>query len=518
MIIGTSLNSIIRADGSPKYAMASMVSGAILNVILDPIFIFVFGMGVKGAAIATIISQILTCIINVLYLRRLKSIVIEKENIKFDFKKLIKIITLGISSFITQMSFVLVMAVQNNLLAKYGASSKYGAEIPITVFGIVMKINQILNSIILGIAVGFQPILGYNYGARKFDRVKQTLKYVLTVSLIVSTTAFILFQTIPDKLILIFGNGDNLYMEFACIAFRTYLLFCILGGVQIPSGIFFQAIGKSAKSAILSLSRQILLLIPAMVILGSIFKINGLLYSGPVADGLAFLLALILIIFEIKNLGTSKVKSTALIDDTRTDNILKEKVIITIAREYGSGGRYVGRLVADKLGIKFYDKDFIKRLSEETGMSEEYIEENEQKMTFISSLDRAYYGLSTEDELFIKETELVKKLAKNKESFVIVGRCADFILKDNKNVIKVFIYSDDESKIKRATKIYGIDSKKAEKEIKNIDKLRANHYKYYTGKEWKDYSNFDICINSDKFGVEKSAEIICDMLKSKIKA
>ena len=194
---------------------------------------------------------------------------------------------------------------------------------------------------------------------------------------------------------------------------------------------------------------------------------------------------------------------------------LTEHTIITVSREYGSGGRYVARLIADKLGIKFYDKDFVIKLAKETGLSEEYIEENEQKRTFGANLDNVVAGeLSSSDELFIKESELIKKIAQ-KESAVIVGRCSDFILKDMDNVIKVFIYSNEENKVKRAIAFYGLDEENAKKEIKRIDKQRANHYKHYTGKEWKDSENYDICINSDTFGVEKSAEIICDMLKSK---
>ena len=185
------------------------------------------------------------------------------------------------------MSIVVVMAFENNLLGQYGAESKFGSEIPITVFGIVMKISQILNSVIIGIAAGSQPIIGYNYGAGKYDRVKKTLKAVLGCSLVISTIAFILFQAIPEQLISIFGSGDENYMEFACIAFRTYLLLCICNGIQIPAGIFFQAIGKSVKSAILSLSRQVLFLIPAMLILGKLFGLQGFLYSGPVADGIS---------------------------------------------------------------------------------------------------------------------------------------------------------------------------------------------------------------------------------------
>ncbi len=517
MMIGTTLNSIIRADGSPKYSMASMVLGAIINTILDPIFIFVFKMGVEGAAIATIFSQFVTFVLNVYYIKKFKSIQLNKQTFKMKWNIVKKVIALGISSFITQMSYVVVMAFENNLLAKYGAQTKFGSEIPITVLGIVMKISQILNSIIIGIAAGSQPIFGYNYGARKFDRVKLALKMVLGSSIIISTIAFILFQTIPDKLISIFGSGDENYMEFACLAFRTYLLLCIVNGVQIPSGIFFQAIGKSIKSAILSLSRQILFLIPALSILGHSFGLMGVLYGGPVADGLAFVVATILLILEMKQLKQGKQnKSEALKDDTSTNNQLEQKVIITISREYGSGGRYVGRMIADKLGIKFYDKDFIEKVAQETGLSEEYIEHHEQKRESLASLNNGYYfGLNNADELYLKEAELIKKIADQEDSCVIIGRCADFILQDRKNVIKVFIYSSKEDKIKRATQIYGLDKNKAEKEIKRIDKLRANHYKYYTEKQWSDHANYDICMNSDTLGVEKLADLICEIAKEK---
>lgn len=512
MMIGTTLNSIIRADGNPKYAMISMVSGAILNTILDPIFIFVFGMGVKGAAIATIISQLLTAVLNILYLKKLKSIEVKIKEFKPELKTIKKVSMLGISSFITEMSFVFVVAVENNLLSKYGAQSKFGSEIPITVLGIVMKINQILNSIIIGIAAGAQPIVGYNYGAQKYDRVKQTLKTVLGVSLIISSIAFILFQTIPDKLISIFGSGDVLYMEFACLAFRTYLMLCIFNGVQIPSGIFFQAIGKSGKSALLSLSRQMLLLIPSMIILGNLFGIQGILFAGPVADGLAFVIAVTLLILEIKKLGKNnkidKAQQTKQITSSKTD----KPIVITISREYGSGGRYVGKLIAEKLGIKLYDKELIEKISEETGLATEYIQENEQKRDVLAVFNGGYYTeLNNADKLFVAESNLIKDLA-SKESCVIVGRCADFILKDNENVINVFIYNKMKEKIKRAVEFYKLDEKDAEKEINRINKLRSNHYKHYTDKNWGETNNYDICINSDTLGVEKTAELISNIV------
>lgn len=514
MMIGTTLNSIIRADGSPKYSMASMVTGAILNIILDPIFIFVFKMGVEGAAIATTISQFVTFAMNVAYLRRLKTIKISKKDIRLKPSVVLKVSMLGISSFITQMSIVLVIAFENNLLGKYGAESEFGSEIPITVLGIVMKISQILNSIIIGIAVGAQPILGYNYGAQNYDRVRKALKYVLGLSLIVSTITFLLFQLIPDKLILIFGSGNELYIEFACYAFRTYLMLCICNGIQIPAGIFFQAIGKGVKSAVISLSRQILFLIPAMVIFGATFGIHGILYAGPLADGLAFVVASVLLILQVRKLKNVENSNKPLITNPlEITQPSSSNIVITLTREYGSGGRYIGKLVAQKLGIKLYDKEFIIEVAEKTGLSEQYIKENEQKRNALDILNNGYYSdLSNSDELFVKESQLIKEVS-DREPCIIVGRCADQILKDNKNVLKVFIYSDMKNKIDRAVKYYGMDKKKAEKEIIRIDKLRENHYKYYTDKKWKDFSNYDICINSDKVGVEKAADLIVEMAK-----
>lgn len=516
-MIGTTLNSIIRADGNPKYAMTSMCTGAILNTILDPIFISVFNKGVQGAAIATVISQFVTFVLNILYLKRFKSIKLSRDCFKLHSSVCKRISLLGISSFITQMSIVCVMTAENNLLGKYGANSKFGSEIPITVLGIVMKINQILNSIIIGIAAGSQPILGYNYGAKKFDRVKKTLKLVLASSLVISIIAFTLFQTIPDKLILIFGSGDANYMEFACLAFRIYLLLCIFNGIQIPSGIFFQAIGKSTISAILSLSRQIVILIPVMLILSHFYGVTGVLAAGPVADGLAFLLATTFLAIEVKNLKKYEVstsnKAENETDSNKQSNYAKsnKRIVITIAREYGSGGRYIGKLVAKKLGINLYDKEFIEKMALDTGLSTEYIKETEQKRNIFDVFNNGYYsGLSNADELFIKEAKFIKEVA-NKESCVIVGRCADFILKDNKNVLKIFINSNMKDKINRVVKYYKINKEEAEKEIVKENKLRENHYNYYTEKEWKNPENYDLCINSDSIGIDNAVELICNL-------
>ena len=405
------------------------------------------------------------------------------------------------------MAVVAVVTTENNTLSLLGTASKFGSEIPITVLGIVMKISQILNSIIIGLAVGSQPIIGYNYGAGNYRRVKDTFKYVIKISLVISTFAFLLFQIFPTQLISIFGKGNKLYEEFAIRAFRIYLMLTILNGVQIPSSIFFQAIGRSKKSAIISLSRQVLVLIPSMILLGKFLGLDGVLYAGPLADLIAFIIALILLITENKKLSENKLEKKEI---TKKPTNLKKRIVITIGREYGSGGRYVGQLVAKKLGINCYDNEFIQKLASETGLSEKYIAENEQKTTQLPN----YGNISASDDLFIKEVELVNELYK-KESCIIVGRCADYILKDKKDVLKVFICASNEEKISRAVKYYGINNKSAEKEITKTNKAREKHYKYYTNREWKNYENYDVVIKIDNFGVEKASELITNMLKDR---
>jgi len=518
MMIGTILNSIIRADGSPKYSMISMVSGAVLNIILDPIFIFDWGLnlGVTGAALATILSQFVTFILNVLYIRKFKTIKLTKETLKPDFKTAKNVAMLGISSFITQMAVVVVITVQNTIFKQYGELSKFGPEIPITVLGIVMKINQILNSIIIGISVGSQPIVGYNYGAKKYARVKKTLLIALGLSATVSTTAFILFQTIPEKLIGLFGSGDSLYNEFACIAFRRFLMLTIFNGIQIASGIFFQAIGKPSKSAFLTLSRQILFFTPIALILAKFFGVMGVIYAGPITDGLAFCIAATLLIIEIRKLGKQN-QASYTVSSENAEQYGQEKTIITIAREYGSGGRYVGKLIAEKLGLKFYDKDLIEIISNESGLSASYIEANEENLhgSLLSSFNTQYYNnLSNDDNLFIAESKAIKEIA-DKGGCVIVGRCSNHILKENENVINIFLYSDDENKVKRAVTYYGLSEKNALKEINRINRNREKHYHYYTHEKWKDVNNYHLCINVDILGVEETAKYIADFVKNK---
>lgn len=302
MMIPAAINSMIRADGSPKYAMFSMILGAVINTVFDPIFIFIFHMGVRGAAIATVMGQVASFIFSVVYMPRFKSARFDAACFRPVWKTCKNILTFGISSFITQFAITIVMALTNNLLAMYGAASVYGSEIPLTATGIVMKVNQILISILVGIAVGAQPIIGFNYGAKNFMRVKKALDIALVVSEIISIIAFLIFQFAPMSVVSLFGSEEGLYNEFAVLAFRIFLLLCPLTGFQTVIVVYLQAVGKPVKSALLSLSRQIIFFVPAALILPMFLGVTGVLWTGPVADGLAFIFSVILLVYERKQL------------------------------------------------------------------------------------------------------------------------------------------------------------------------------------------------------------------------
>lgn len=311
----TGITAVIRSDGSPKFAMYSMLFGAILNTILDPIFISTINLGIKGAAYATILSQILVFFITLYYILfkfkniDFKFLDIINEALHFNFNRAFLLVNYGASSFFTQMAITLVQICSNNTMKYYGALSKYGSDIPIASFGIAMKVSAIMVSIILGIGLGAQPILGYNYGARKFKRVLDTYKLEIKIACMVSFTAFIIFVFFPDIIIPIFGKSDKpLYNEFIRNCFRIFLFGSFLIGFQIPSSMFFQAIGKPFKSAILSMSRQVLFFIPLLLVLPTIFGIKGALFAGPIADSLAFLVTFTLIKKEINNINNLMVE------------------------------------------------------------------------------------------------------------------------------------------------------------------------------------------------------------------
>lgn len=516
MIMYTGIAAIIRADGSPRYSMVCLLVGAIINLILDPIFIFDWGlgMGVEGGALATIIGQIVSAIIALCYIPKIKSVDLEKKDF-IPNKSIFKILGYGASSFITQMTVLVLFVYMNNIMTKFGAMSKFGADIPLSVYGVASKLNNLYVSAVLGIAIGAQPILGFNYGAGNFERVKEVLKKVLIINFIIGAVFNLAMVIFPTQIVSLFGSADDLlYLEFATDFCRIFLMLSILNAFEMSASIVIQSLGNVKKATFVAFARQIILFIPISLVLTQFLGLYGALYGGPIADAICFVIVIFVYGSEHRKIGKEeKFESHTLANETKKDNILKDQVIITINRQYGSGGRYIGKMVAEKLGIKFYDKDLIRLVSEQVGMTEKYIEENEQKRKWGSSMNAEY---NEDDKLFAAETKVIKEIAK-KESCVIIGRCADYILKDNKNVIKIFIYSNEKDKVNRTVKYYNIDEKLALKEIDKVNKARAKHYKYYTNQEWEKIENYDLAFNSDYLGVDKTAELISNIVLEKYK-
>lgn len=311
LIANTGMSKLILADGSPRYSMISMLVGAIVNTILDPIFIFGLDMGMQGAALATIIGQIISFLISLQYMFHFKHIRLERESFRMGTVYILNIGRFGMSAGINQIAMGVVQIVMNNTLAHYGAMSVYGGEIPIACAGIISKVNMIFMSFIIGISQGVQPIIGFNYGAEKYDRVRKTYLLAIKVATVLSGIAFFCFQVFPRQIISVFGDGSELYFQFSERYFRIYLFLTLMNGIQPVSANFFNSIGKARLGVFMSLTRQILFLLPLIIIFPLFMGIDGVMYAGPIADGAAAIVCGIFTIRELKELRGMEEKKRA---------------------------------------------------------------------------------------------------------------------------------------------------------------------------------------------------------------
>ncbi|MBS7007724.1 MATE family efflux transporter [Anaerostipes sp.] len=286
--------NLIRSDGSPRYSMLCMVAGAVINTCLDPLFIFGFGWGIAGGAAATVIGQIISCVMAAVYLTRFRTMKLTRSCLKIKADNVKSIVSIGIASFFNQIAMMAVQIALNNTLAYYGALSSYGSDIPLACAGVIIKVNAFVMAFAIGIAQGCQPILGFNYGAKLYARVRDTLKKEIIIVTVIFSAAFVCFQLLPRQIVSIFGEGSPAYFHFAERYFRIYLFMVFINGLQPVVSNFFSSIGKAWKGIFLSLTRQILFLLPLILILPVFLGIDGVMYAGPVADGIAAVTAFFL--------------------------------------------------------------------------------------------------------------------------------------------------------------------------------------------------------------------------------
>lgn len=293
---------LIRADGSPRYSMICNLTGAIINTILDPLFIFTFELGMTGAALATIIGQIASALLVIRYLGRYKSGRLTKKHLSPKWMYTGYAMSLGLAQFFNQIAMMVVQIVMNNSLRYYGAMSVYGESIPLACAGVINKVSFMFFAVCIGIAQGMQPICSFNYGAKKYKRVMETAKLSIACGSIICILAFIMFQVFPRQIISIFGDGSELYFAFGVRYFRIYMFCMCINNIQPLSSTFFTSIGKPAKGTFLGLTRQIIFLLPLIVLFSNLFGIDGIMYAGPIADLMAAAVASMLLLAEFKNM------------------------------------------------------------------------------------------------------------------------------------------------------------------------------------------------------------------------
>ena len=297
---------LVRADGAPNISMLVNLTGAVINTVLDALFVMNFHMGMKGAAIATVIGQVVSSVLVFVYLTRYKTVHIGLEHLKPQVKVITEILSIGMASFFNQLAMMLVQVVLNNSLRKYGAMSVYGDAVPLAAAGIIMKVNQILFSVVIGLGQGTQPIISFNYGARKYDRVKKAYISASAVAFGFSLVAFALFQTIPRQIIGIFGEGSDEYFAFGERYMRVFLFFVWLVALQPVTSTFFTSIGKAVKGIFLSLTRQIIFFLPPLLILPLFMGIEGIIWTGPIADLLSGVVTVVMAVIEFKAMKTEE--------------------------------------------------------------------------------------------------------------------------------------------------------------------------------------------------------------------
>ena len=300
LIITIGGSNLIRADGSPKFSMLCNLIGAIVNTILDPLFIFVFHMGMAGAALATITGQILSFALVVFYLRGFKTLPLSLSDLKPNMACWARIAALGATPAFNQVAMMVVQIVMNNTLTYYGSNSVYGSDIPLACAGIISKVNMLFFSFVIGISQGLQPIVSFNFGAQKYDRVKDAYKKAVFAATAISIVAFLCFQLFPRQIIGIFGSGSEEYLHFAERYFRIFLFFTFLNGIQPVSSNFFTSIGAPKKGIFLSLTRQIIFLLPLLLIFPYLFGIDGVMYTAPIADLAAASVSIVMVVLEFK--------------------------------------------------------------------------------------------------------------------------------------------------------------------------------------------------------------------------
>lgn len=493
LFLESSFTKILQANGNMRTPMIAQIIGAVINIILDPIFIFgMFGlpkMGIAGAAAATVTGQVVAALIV------MKKGFYRSPALKLYPKRIAEIFRLGIPNIIMQSTYTFYILGLNLILAGFSDNA-------VTALGLYYKWQSFFFIPLGAMQTCIVPIISYNYSARNIRRCRQTLKVSVIFGMVMMAIGIICFEVFPEALLSVF-TSDRDVIDIGIIGFRfTGSSFLLLVTAQIFP-VFFQSTGYGVKSSALTLTRTLVFFVP----LGYIFSRFGLFWfwlTFPVTETLTTILGLI---FYKMFLRSPYVKNAPIINNELAENIIQKSrpgVIITIARQHGSLGKEIGRQVAKKLDIPFYYKEMTALAAQESGLDKEFvsnINRNAPKVLYNVYLSTKVVGLAV-----TAQYKIIQKIAEN-GSCVIVGRAGDYVLKDNKDVVRIFIQAPIDYRISKAMEVYGDTYKEAKENIHRSDKARASYYHHITGLHWGNECNYDLCIDSS-CGVEEASNKI----------
>ena len=497
----TAYERFLQATGKTMLSTIAQISGAVTNIILDYIFIFPLGMGVAGAAWATVIGQFVSLFIAMYFhYSKNKEINGALKYVKPEFKLIKEIYKIGISAAIMQALLSVMMAGMNAILG----TAKADPIILVGSFGIYYKIQQIALFSAFGLSNTIISILSFNYGMKDKKRINDCIKYGIIDTIIVTFILTIIFEIFARPLSSLFaltGGTSKEIIEVCTMSLRIASIGYVFMGFSIAVQGVLQSLGYAMKPLVISLLRLVIFVFPIAYFFTMSDNVTNIVWwTFPIAE----VLTAIISIFILKNAYKEKI---IIIDENKTKELKDTKLIISISRQHGTGGKEIARSVAEKLGIKFYDKEEIKEFAVENSLIENKYSNDD--------LYNFYLSLDAERDYILKQAETIRMIS-SKSDCVIVGRSSDYFLKDNPNLIKIFLYAPIEYRINKVKEMYKDTYNEAKKHINESDKSRATYYEVIANRKWGDKANYDICLDCS-IGNEKIVNIICEYVKEKIK-
>ena len=507
------LNSVLRASGHPRKSMYATIYTVVINAALDPLFIYGFGWGIRGAAIATVLAQVIALIWQFHILSDKSELLHFRRGIYRLRRKIVRdILAIGMSPFLMNLAACFIVILINKGLKQYGGDLMIGA------YGIVNRLAFFFVMIVMGINQGMQPIAGYNFGARQYDRVLRVLRLTIIGATCVTGAGFLMGELAPRLAVSAFTNDPEL-IRLAVEGMRIVFICFPIIGFQMVATNFFMSIGMAGKAIFLSLSRQLLFLMPGLIFLPHIFDVHtrwdgswGVWCAMPLSDLMASAVA----------------DGCGPFNEPPIMPIMEDKFVINIGRQLGSGGKAVGEAVARRLGIGVYDKQLINLAAEQSGLCPEVFERVDEKesrnlfSTLVAYLRSPFVGseyagsnVLSNDALFKIQSDVIRDIAA-RESCVFVGRCADYILRDHPRAVNVFVAADRADRCERLCRQCGITPGEAEARMDREDARRAAYYNYYSSGTWGMASTYHLCVDSSVLGIDGTVDFVLEFVERKL--